>query len=121
MINLKTIGRVFFAMPILIFGVQYLTYGRFVRGLPPVPPWAPGGAAAAYLTGALLVAAGVCILANVQVRLSAVVLGMFCFVCVVAIAIASGIKARLGSRIVRSYVSFLDGSAACSAGICPYT
>jgi len=55
MINLKAIGQVFFfAIPILIFGIQYLTYGRFVRGLPPVPPWAPGGAAA-YLTVALLV------------------------------------------------------------------
>jgi uncharacterized membrane protein len=49
-----------------------------------VPPWAPGGAAA-YLTGALLVAAGVCMLANVQVRLSAAVFGLFCFVCVVAL------------------------------------
>jgi uncharacterized membrane protein YphA (DoxX/SURF4 family) len=83
MINLKTGGRVFFAIPIAVFGVQYLTYGRFVRGLPPVPPWAPGGAAAAYCTGALLAAAGICILANVQVRLSAAALGMFCFVCVV--------------------------------------
>jgi uncharacterized membrane protein len=85
MINLKAIGRAFFAIPIVIFGIQYLGYGRFVRGLPPVPPWAPGGAAAAYLTGALLVATGVCILANVQVRLSATLLGAFCFVCVVAL------------------------------------
>jgi uncharacterized membrane protein YphA (DoxX/SURF4 family) len=85
MINLKTIGRVFFAIPIVVFGVQYLTYGRFVRGLPPVPPWAPGGATAAHLTGALLVVAGICILANVQVRLSAAILGMFCFVCVVGL------------------------------------
>jgi uncharacterized membrane protein len=83
--NLKAIGRVFFAIPITVFGVQYLSYGRFARGLPPVPPWAPGGAAAAYLTGALLVVAGVCILANVQVRLSAAVLGTFCFLCVVAL------------------------------------
>jgi uncharacterized membrane protein len=74
-----------FAIPVLVFGIQYLSYGRFVRGLPPVPPWAPVGAAGAYLTAALLVAAGVCILANVQVRLSATVLGMFCFVCVVAL------------------------------------
>jgi uncharacterized membrane protein YphA (DoxX/SURF4 family) len=85
MINLKTIGRVFFAIPIVVFGVQYLTYGRFARGLPPVPPWAPGGAAAAYLTGGLLVAGGVCILANVQVRLSSAVLGLFCFLCVAAL------------------------------------
>src|SRR3982074_3168076 len=83
--NLKAIGRALRAIPILVFGVQCLAYGREVRVLPPVPPWAPGGAAAAYLTGALLVAAGVCILANVQVRLSAAVLGTFCFVCVVAL------------------------------------
>jgi uncharacterized membrane protein YphA (DoxX/SURF4 family) len=85
MINLKAIGRVFFAIPIVVFGIQYLAYGRFVRGLPPVPPWAPGGAAGAYLTGALLVAAGVCSLANVQIRLSAAALGAFCLVCVVAL------------------------------------
>ena len=85
MTNLKTIGRVFFAIPIVVFGIQYLNYGRFARGLPPVPPWAPGGAPGAYVTGALLVAAGVCILANVRVRWSATVLGMFCFVCVVAL------------------------------------
>jgi len=85
MTNLKTIGRVFFAIPIVVFGIQYFNYGRFARGLPPVPPWAPGGAVAAYLTGALLVVTGVCILANVQVRPSAAVLGMFCFACVVAL------------------------------------
>src|ERR1700676_1636429 len=85
MITLKTLGRVFFAIPIIVFGVQYLTYGRFVRGLPPVPPWAPGGAMAAYLTGALIVVAGICILAKVQVPLSAAILGMFCFVCVVGL------------------------------------
>jgi hypothetical protein len=33
MINLKTIGRIFFAIPILLFGIQYLAYGRFVRGV----------------------------------------------------------------------------------------
>lgn len=85
MTNLKTIGRVFFAIPIVVFGIQYFNYGRFAGGLPPVPPWAPGGAVAAYLTGALLVVTGVCILANVQVRPSAAVLGMFCFACVVAL------------------------------------
>jgi len=85
MINLKAIGRVFFGIPIVVFGLQSLSYGRFARGLPPVPPWTPGGAAAAYLTGALLLVTGVCILADVHVRLSAAVLGMFCFVCVVAL------------------------------------
>jgi len=85
MTNLKTIGRVFFAIPIVVFGVQHFNYGRFARGLPPVPPWAPGGTVAAYLTGALLVVTGVCILANLQVRLSGAVLGMFCIVCVVAL------------------------------------
>jgi uncharacterized membrane protein len=76
-------GRILFAIPIVVFGIQYFTYGRFTGGLPPAPPWAPGGAVLAYLTGALLVAAGVNMAINAQARLSATVLGIFFFLCVV--------------------------------------
>jgi uncharacterized membrane protein YphA (DoxX/SURF4 family) len=121
MTNLKTIGRVFFAIPIVVLGIQYLTYGRFVRGLPPVPPWAPGGGAAAYLTGALLVAAGLCILAGFQVRLSAAVLGMFCFLCVVALHTMrlSAVIHQGGERTVALEALALAGAAWVLAGSSP--
>src|SRR5260370_21424892 len=52
-------GRCFFAASLIAFGVQYVIYGRFAGGLPPVPPWTPGGHVGAYLVGAALIAAGI--------------------------------------------------------------
>lgn len=78
-------GRMLFAIPILVFGIQYFVYGRFQGGLPPVPPWAPGGAVLAYLTGAILVAAGISLATNIQARFSATLLGIFFFLCFVAL------------------------------------
>lgn len=79
--KLATPGRILFAIPILVFGIQYFIYGRFQGGLPPVPPWAPGGAVLAYLTGAILVVAGISLATNIQARLSATLLGIFFFLC----------------------------------------
>jgi uncharacterized membrane protein len=49
--------------------------------LPPVPPWAPGSAVLAYLSGAVLVAVGISLAINIQSRLSATLLGVFFFLC----------------------------------------
>jgi uncharacterized membrane protein len=80
--RLLGLGRFLFAIAMAGFGVQYLVYGRYLGGLPPVPPWAPGGAWGAYLTGAVLIAAGVSILANWKARFSATVLGLLFLLCV---------------------------------------
>jgi uncharacterized membrane protein len=76
------IGRYFFAIPIIAFGIQYFLYGRFVGGLPPVPPWTPGGAVSAYLLGAFLVATGVSITIGRKVRWSALLVGSVFLLCV---------------------------------------
>jgi len=76
-------GRCFFAASLIAFGVQYLIYGRFAGGLPPVPPWTPGGRVGAYLVGAALIAAGISITANWKARLSATLVGIFFLLCVV--------------------------------------
>ena len=83
--NLAKPGRILFAIPILVFGIQYFIYGQFQGGLPPVPPWAPGGPVLAYLTGAILIVAGASIAINIQARLSATVLGIFFVACVAAL------------------------------------
>jgi uncharacterized membrane protein len=82
---LRLCSRVLFAVPIMVFGAQYFASGHFAGGLPPVPPWAPGGAPAAYFTGAFLVATGLSILAGVQARFAATILGAFFLLCVVAL------------------------------------
>ncbi len=67
----------------VVFGIQYVALGKYAGGLPPVPPWAPGGAAGAYLVGVLLVAAGLSIAIHRYARLSALVIGVLFLLCVV--------------------------------------
>ena len=80
---LTRLGRYFFAIPMVVFGIQYFLYGRFVGGLSPVPPWAPGGRIGAYVAGAVLVSTGLSILIDKGTRRSALLLGGFYLACVV--------------------------------------
>jgi len=75
MTHLLKIGRFFLAIPLLVFAIQYLAIGKYQGGLPPMPPWAQGGAAGAYLVGLLLLATSAAILLNVQARVLSLVTG----------------------------------------------
>jgi uncharacterized membrane protein len=68
-------GRWFFAIGMVVFGVQYIGYRRWAGGLPPVPPWTPGGTVGAYLIGVVLVATGTSIAIRKKARLSALIVG----------------------------------------------
>jgi uncharacterized membrane protein YphA (DoxX/SURF4 family) len=81
--NLVQIGRFFFAIPIIVFGIQYVALGSYQGGLPPVPPWAPSGAVGAYLVGAILIAAGLSIAINKMGRVSALVIAVLFLLCVI--------------------------------------
>ena len=74
-------GRAFLGVAMVGFGIEYFILGQFTSGLAPVPPWTPGGRIAAYATGALLVAAGVCVSAGWQVRRAAAALAFLFVLC----------------------------------------
>src|SRR5882724_8992227 len=80
--NLIKLGRIFFAIPMVVFGIQYIARGSYAGGLPPVPPWAPGGAVGAYLVGLVLIASGVSIISRKYARLSALAIGVLFLLCV---------------------------------------
>jgi uncharacterized membrane protein YphA (DoxX/SURF4 family) len=80
--TLLKVGRLCFAISIAFFGFQYLLYGRFMGGLPPVPPWTPGGRVLAYLMGVVLLAAGLSIATLWKARLSAIGLAVLFLLCV---------------------------------------
>jgi uncharacterized membrane protein YphA (DoxX/SURF4 family) len=80
--NLIKLGRIFFAIPMVVFGFQYIGLGKYQGGLPPVPPWAPGGAVGAYLVGVVLIASGVSIIIRKYARPSALVIGVLFLFCV---------------------------------------
>jgi uncharacterized membrane protein len=67
----------------IFFGIQYFRASSYVGGLPPVPPWAPGGAVGADLAGVLLIAGGASILFGRRVRVGAALIGWFFLLCVV--------------------------------------
>lgn len=77
MANVLKIGRIFLAIPLLVFAIQYLAFGKYLGGLPPMPPWAQGGAVGAYLVGALLLATGAAILINKYARAFCLAMGAF--------------------------------------------
>lgn len=62
--RLLALGRILFAIAITSFGILCLGYNDFVNALQPVPAAIPGYRALAILNGAVLLAAGLAILAN---------------------------------------------------------
>jgi uncharacterized membrane protein YphA (DoxX/SURF4 family) len=83
--NLLKVGRILFAIPMVVFGIQYIALGKYQGGLPPVPPWAPGGAVGAYLVGVVLFAAGASIVRGKYARLSALVIAVLFLLCVLVL------------------------------------
>jgi uncharacterized membrane protein len=81
-VHAGALGRVLFAISLAVFGVQYLYFGKYVGGLPPVPPWAPGGAVGAYLVGVILLMAAIGLAANWNARLGALATGCLFLFCV---------------------------------------
>jgi uncharacterized membrane protein len=77
------LGRWFFAAGIAFFAFQYLFYGHYLGGTPPVPPWAPGGAAGTYALGILLLAAGIGLVTPQFGRWSALIVGALYLACIV--------------------------------------
>jgi uncharacterized membrane protein len=73
--NTSALGRLFFAISIVAFGVQQLMTGGFVRLVPPLPAWIPSPSSWASVVGAVLIFAGVAIGMGVRVRQALAVLG----------------------------------------------
>jgi uncharacterized membrane protein YphA (DoxX/SURF4 family) len=59
---LTTLGRIFYALAILGFGIQYALYGHLRRGLPLCPTWLHPNQILAYVLAALFIAAGLSLL-----------------------------------------------------------
>ena len=80
--RLLQLGVPFFTIPMIFFGAQYVRAGRYVGGLPPVPPWAPGGAIGAYIAGVFLIVAGLSVLLHVRPHCGATAIAIFFLLCV---------------------------------------
>jgi uncharacterized membrane protein len=76
---LVTVARFFVGIPAVFFGVEHFLHPTYAPGVPLgkiIPEWIPGRLFWAYLAGAVLIAAGLCILVNKKTRLAATYLGV---------------------------------------------
>ena len=71
------LGRYFFALAFVAFGIQHFVFGRYGAGLG--PPWIPGGALLAFLFGIILVGAGVAIFTGEKLEMAATLLASISF------------------------------------------
>ena len=73
-----SVGRLFFAIGLIAWGVQHLVAGDFVtRVVPSWPVWLPARTMSAYVVGAALIAAGAAIALDVKGRAAALAFGVF--------------------------------------------
>jgi uncharacterized membrane protein len=75
MISQSTLGRLFFAISMVAFGIQQLVTAEFVRLVPPLPAWIPGHSLWPRLIGVVLILAGLAIGTRHKARWAAAVVG----------------------------------------------
>ncbi len=73
---LTTAGRIFYALAILGFGVQYALYGHLRRGLPLCPIWLHPNTILAYALAALCIASGLALLTTWRTTIISLILGL---------------------------------------------
>lgn len=81
--NLLTIGRIVFAIPFAVFGLNHFIYAGMMAGM--VPSFIPGGVFWIYLTGLALIAAAVSIITKKLIVPACLLLGIMLLIFVLTI------------------------------------
>lgn len=77
------VGRILYALPLIVFGVQHFMYARFVATL--VPAWIPARLFWAYFVGTAFFAASISLMTRIKAFLAAALLGLMFFLWVVIV------------------------------------
>lgn len=93
MLRSTRFGQIPFGLAMIAFGVQNFFYGEGVESLESFPAWLPGHRELAYLTGIILVAAGIGLVLNRMTRLAALSLAVLLSVWVIALHLSSLVAA----------------------------
>ncbi len=114
--KLLGLGRVFFAVPLAVFGAEHLAGAKLIMQI--VPRWMPGRIFWTYFVGLALIAAAISILLMKHVRLSASLLAILFFLFVLMIHLPNAIAnptTRIFWAVTLRDFSFAGG-ALCVAG-----
>jgi hypothetical protein len=94
--KLIPLGRIFFSITMIIFGVDHFLYVQFVAAL--VPAWIPGHVFWTYFAGVALISSGIAIITKIQLKLVATLLGIMIFLCFILLHIPRAIADPFGDK-----------------------
>ena len=83
--KLSTLGRILFALPFAIFGINHFVMREFYLGM--LTSFIPGGAYIIIITGIILIAASISIMLNKFVQISSWTLAVLLFLFITTIHI----------------------------------
>jgi uncharacterized membrane protein len=109
---LITLGRLLIAIAAVFFGVEHFLHSQFVPVVPLgklMPTWYPGHLLIAYVTGAVLIAAGVSLLLGKRTRAAATSIGILAVAAVLLvylpIAIATDLSIEICKRKIQGVIT----------------
>lgn len=111
--KLFSLARLFYAMPLAVFGAQHFMQAKVIEQL--VPSWIPGRLFWTYFVGAALLAAALSIAVKKYGRLSGTLLGLMFFLFVVLMHIPAVVETprdRIPWAIAMRDLSFSGGALA---------
>ena len=115
---LVTLARFFIGIPALVFGVEDFLHPTIAPGVPLdkiTPTWIPGHLFWAYVSGAVLIVCGACIVVNKKARLAATYLGIM--ILLVVLFIYLPILVANASSIAEGLNYFVDTLAFSGAAL----
>ena len=111
-------GPIFYAAPLAAFGTEHFTLTRIVASL--VPKWIPWHLFWAYFVGACFIAAALSLVARIQARLTATLLGLTFFLFVVLMDVpgwARNPRNQIALTLALRELSFSGGALALGASL----
>jgi hypothetical protein len=72
------VGRIFYSIMLVVFGIEHFLFGEFVKSL--IPSWIPGELFWTYFAAVALIGAGLSIIFRFKVKLVAILLGIMVFI-----------------------------------------
>ena len=93
---LVPIGTFFFSIMLIVFGMEHMLYGEYVKSL--VPDWIPGHLFWTYFAGVALIGAGVGIMLRIKLRLIAMLTGSMIFTWFLVLHIPRAVVAPVSDK-----------------------
>ncbi len=90
------LGKIFFCITMIVFGIDHFIYTEFVATL--VPSWIPGHVFWTYFAGVALAASGVAIILNIKRSLVAFLLGIMLFLWLIVLHIPRAVADPYGTK-----------------------